>query len=209
MKFGIFFFDGVEPLDVVTLGVLSIARRFAPQIEIFSVAPRAGVVHLANGFKMIADHGIDDLPEVDVIVITGGAAWTEQVKSEATLDFFRKRAASTVISSVCTGGMILGATGLLDGKKATTRCESVHGEISPLARMANLYPAVNVVQSSLVDEGTLITGGGACLCIDMMLHLLRKKLGEEVANDVARLLEYSRAWEANARALPPIGVSRG
>jgi transcriptional regulator GlxA family with amidase domain len=207
MKFGIFFFDGAEPIDVATLGVLSIARRLAPQIEIFSVAPKAGVVQMANGFKIIADYGIDDLPEVDVIVITGGATWTEQVKNEALLEFFRQRVTKeTTIGAVCTGGMILGATGLLDGKQATTRCEGVEGEVSPLTRMTNLYPDVKVVHSSLVDEGLVMTGGGVCLCIDMMLYLLKKKLGDHVANEVARLLEYDRAWEVNRKALPPIGV---
>jgi transcriptional regulator GlxA family with amidase domain len=207
MKFGIFFFDGAEPIDVATLGVLSIARRLAPQIEIFSVAPKAGVVQMANGFKIIADYGIDDLPEVDVIVITGGATWTEQVKNEALLEFFRQRVTKeTTIGAVCTGGMILGATGLLDGKQATTRCEGVVGEVSPLTRMTNLYPDVKVVHSSLVDEGLVMTGGGVCLCIDMMLYLLKKKLGDQVANEVARLLEYDRAWEVNRKALPPIGV---
>jgi transcriptional regulator GlxA family with amidase domain len=207
MKFGIFFFDGAEPIDVATLGVLSIARRLAPQIEIFSVAPKAGVVQMANGFKIIADYGIDDLPEVDVIVITGGATWTEQVKNEALLEFFRQRVTKeTTIGAVCTGGMILGATGLLDGKQATTRCEGVEGEVSPLTRMTNLYPDVKVVHSSLVDDGLVMTGGGVCLCIDMMLYLLKKKLGDQVANEVARLLEYDRAWEVNRKALPPIGV---
>ena len=120
MKFGIFFFDGAESIDVATYGVLSIAKRLVPELEMFSFAPKAGVVNLANGFKMIADYGIDNLPEVDAIVIVGGATWTEQIKDDAVLEFFRKRnELNTIIGSVCTGGMILGATGLLDGKRAT------------------------------------------------------------------------------------------
>ncbi len=204
MKFGIFFFDGVEPIDVATLGVLSIARRIAPQIEIFSFAPKAGIVKLANGFKIVVDYGFDDLPEMDVIVITGGATWVEHVKNEDTLAFFRKRAAQTVIGAVCTGGLILGATGLLDGKKATTRQRGVVGELSPVTRMGDMFPNVEVVHSSLVDENTLLTGGGVCLCIDMMLHLIAKKLGEQVANDLVVLLEYDRAWKVNKEALPPV-----
>jgi transcriptional regulator GlxA family with amidase domain len=207
MKFGIFFFDGAESIDVATYGVLSIAKRLLPQLEMFSFAPKAGIVNMANGFKMIADYGIDNLPEVDAIVITGGATWTEQIKDEAVLEFFRKRAAmDTLIGSVCTGGMILGATGLLDGKKATTRYEGVTGEMRPVERMAKLFPAVNVVHSSLVNEDTVVTGGGVCLCIDMMLYLLKRKFGQETADDIARLLEYKRAWDANNAALPPIGA---
>lgn len=207
MKFGIFFFDGAESIDVATYGVLSIAKRLVPELEMFSFAPKAGVVNLANGFKMIADYGIDNLPEVDAIVIVGGATWTEQIKDDAVLEFFRKRnELNTIIGSVCTGGMILGATGLLDGKRATTRYEGVVGELRPVDRMAKLFPNVNVVHSSLVDEDTLVTGGGVCLCIDMMLHLLQRKLGEEKANQIAVLLEYKRAWDANRAALPPLGA---
>ncbi len=204
MKFGIFFFDGVEPIDVATLGVLSMARRIAPQIEIFSFAHKAGIVTLANGFKIVADYGFDDLPEMDVIVMTGGATWVDHVKNEDTLEFFRKRAAQSVLGAVCTGAMILGATGLLDGKKATTRQRGVVGELSPVTRMGNMFPDVEVVHSSLVDQDTLVTGGGVCLCIDMMLHLIAKKLGQQVANDLAVLLEYERAWKANKEALPPV-----
>lgn len=207
MKFGIFFFDGAESIDVATYGVLSIAKRLLPQLEMFSFAPKAGVVNLANGFKMIADYGIDNLPEVDAIVIVGGATWTEQIKDDAVLDFFRKRnELNTIIGSVCTGGMILGATGLLDGKKATTRYEGVSGELRPVDRMAKLFPNVNVVHSSLVDEDLVVTGGGVCLCIDMMLHLLQRKFGDDTANQIAVLLEYKRAWDANRAALPPLGA---
>ena len=206
MKFGVFFFDGVEPIDVATFGVLSIARRIAPEIEILSFAPKAGVVNLANGFKIIADYGIDTLPAVDVIIITGGATWVEMIKDEAALAFFRQRAPETIISAVCTGAMVLAASGLLDGKQATTRCLGVEGELSPLKRMANMYPQVDVVHASLVDQGLVVTGGGVCLCIDMVLHLLQRKLGPDVTDAVATLLEYKRAWLANREALPPVGA---
>jgi transcriptional regulator GlxA family with amidase domain len=206
MKFGVFFFDGMESIDVAIFGVLSMARRLAPEIEMLSLAPKAGVVHMANGLKLIADYGLDDCPQVDAIVIVGGATWVEQIKNEATLAFFRERASHTIIGAVCTGAMILAATGLLDGKQATTRCEGVVGEVSPLVRMKNLFPAIDVVHSGLVDQGMVLTGGGVCLCIDMTLHLIKRLMGEKLANDLAVMLEYKRAWEANTQALPPIGV---
>ena len=54
MKFGIFIYDGVEPIDLATFGVLSMARRIAPQISICTIAPQAGMVELANGLKVAA-----------------------------------------------------------------------------------------------------------------------------------------------------------
>ena len=54
MRFGIFIYDGVEPIDLATFGVLSMARRIAPQIEICTIAPKAGIVRLSNGLDVIA-----------------------------------------------------------------------------------------------------------------------------------------------------------
>ena len=72
MLFGIFIYDGVEPIDLATYGVLSMARRIAPEIEICTIAPRAGPVALANGLKVTADYGIDDAPRCDLVIVTGG-----------------------------------------------------------------------------------------------------------------------------------------
>ena len=57
MRFGIFIYDGVEPIDLATFGVLSMARRVAPEIAICTIAPRAGPVALANGLTVTADFG--------------------------------------------------------------------------------------------------------------------------------------------------------
>ena len=62
MRFAVFIYDGVEPVDLATYGVLSMARRIAPQISMFTVAPKAGEVKLANGLRVIADHGFADCP---------------------------------------------------------------------------------------------------------------------------------------------------
>ena len=67
-----------------------------------------------------------------------------------------------------------------------------------------LYPKIDVREASLVDEGTVITGGGVSLCIDAMLHLLKRLYGQQVASETARILEYQRAWKANLEQFPPI-----
>jgi transcriptional regulator GlxA family with amidase domain len=60
-----------------------------------------------------------------------------------------------------------------------------------------------VREASLVDEGDIVTGGGVSLCIDTMLHVLKKSFGPEVADETARLMEYQRAWAANLEQFPP------
>jgi transcriptional regulator GlxA family with amidase domain len=205
VQFGIFIYDGVEPIDLATFGVLSMARRIAPEIEICTIAPRAGRITLANGLKVIADFGIDDAPSCDLVIVTGGPGWTVQAKTPATLDYIRRVHASRRIASVCTGGMILAASGVLDGGPATTKREVVPPETSPLDVMRADYPRVDTREAMLVDRGDgLVTGGGVTLCIDTTLYLLADMLGQQVADETARILEYQRAWRANRDGFAPV-----
>jgi transcriptional regulator GlxA family with amidase domain len=204
MKFGVFIYDGVEPIDLATFGVLSMARRIRPDIEITTLAPAAGAVRLSNGLVVLADHALARAPKLDVLIVTGGPGWVEESRRPETLEALRQRAGDTLLVSVCTGGMILGASGLLDGKRATTKREVVPPEEPPIRLLRERYPLIDVREASLVDEDRVITGGGVSLCIDAMLHLLKRLYGGEVADDTARILEYDRAWSANLEQFPPL-----
>ena len=205
MRFGIFIYDGVEPIDLATFGVLSMARRIAPEISIVTIAPRAGAVALANGLNVTADYGIGDAPACDIVIVTGGPGWIGQAKAPATLDYVRRVHASSRIASVCTGAMILAASGVLDGGPATTKIEVVPPETPPIAVMRETCPAIDVREAMLVERPDgVVTGGGVTLCIDTTLHLLSQMLGERVADETARIMEYSRAWRANREAFAPV-----
>jgi transcriptional regulator GlxA family with amidase domain len=197
MRFGIFIYDGVEPIDLATFGVLSMARRIAPQIEICTIAPNAGIVRLSNGLDVVAQFGMEEAPVCDIVIVTGGPGWEDQSRSPATLAYIRRVHASSRIASVCTGAMILAASGVLDNAPATTKRSVVPPEVSPLARMRGTYPRIDVREAPIVDTGTVVTGGGVSLCIDTTLHILAGMLGEHVASETARILEYQRAREAN------------
>jgi len=201
MRFAQFIYDGVEPVEMAIYGVLSMARRIAPRIGMFTVAPRAGVVELANGLRVLADHAMAECPPADVLIVCGGPGWSREAQSPATLEFLRSYRPQLALASVCTGGMILAATGLLDGRRATTKRKGFEGEVPPLGLMRERHPAIQALEARLVDEGTLITGGGVTLCIDATLHLLQRFVGEDVARKTAEAMEYSRAWEANRLAL--------
>jgi transcriptional regulator GlxA family with amidase domain len=208
VQFGIFLYDGVEPIDLATFGVLSMARRIAPQIEICTIAPRSGLVTLANGLKLTADYGIDDAPSCDLVIVTGGPGWTAQAQAPATLDYIRRVHASHRVASVCTGGMILAASGILDDGPATTKREVVPPETSPIEVMRATYPQIDVRETMLVDTGTVVTGGGVSLCIDTTLHLIAGMLGQHVADETARIMEYQRAWRANREGFAPVLTAR-
>ena len=209
VRFGIFIYDGVEPIDLATFGVLSMARRVAPEIEICTIAPQAGPVALANGLNVSADFGIDDAPPCDLVIVTGGPGWVTQAESISTLDYIRRVHASGRIASVCTGGMILAASGILNDGPATTKREVVPPEKSPLEVMRASYPHIDVREAVLVDRGGgLVTGGGVSLCIDTTLYLLADMLGQHVADETARIMEYSRAWRANRDGFAPVLPAR-
>lgn len=204
MRAAILVYEGVEPIDLATYGVLSMARRVVPAISMFLVAERAGEVLLANGLKALADHGYADAPPADVLIITGGPGWQDAAKSAAMLDFIRTYSAHATVAAVCTGGMILAASGLLDGKSATTKREVIGVEASPLGLMRERHPAIKALDARLVDCGTVLTGGGVTLCIDMTLHLVERFHGAEAARETARIMEYSTARAANEARSPTV-----
>jgi transcriptional regulator GlxA family with amidase domain len=203
MRFGIFIYDGVEPIDLATYGVLSMARRIAPMIQVCTIAPNAGITLLSNGLRVVADFGIDNAPPCDLVIVTGGPGWSAQAKSSATLDYVRKVYASSTIASVCTGSMILAASGILNDGAATTKREVVEPESSPLEVMRASYPRIEVEEAMLVDSGSVVTGGGVSLCIDTTLYLLAKMAGESIADETARIMEYQRARRANRDEFVP------
>ena len=208
MRFGVFIYDGVEPIELAIYGVLSMARRVEPAISICTIAPKSGVVTMSNGLRVIADYGIDDAPDCAVLIVCGGPGWEAQANNTETLDFIRSRSEDTRLASVCTGAMILAASGTLDGKKATTKREVIAPDQPPLEIMRQRYPQIDAQAASLVECDGVTTGGGVSLCIDTTLHLIERELGARVAQETARIIEYSRAREANRREFPSI-VSDG
>jgi transcriptional regulator GlxA family with amidase domain len=204
MRTAILIYEGTEPMDLATYGVLSMARRIAPQVSMFLVAERAGPVVLANGLTVIADYGYGDAPPADVLMITGGPGWQREALTPATLEFIRGYSRQACVAAVCTGGMILAASGLLEGMPATTKREVSGAEASPLALMRERYPGIRALDARFVDCGPVLTGGGVSLCIDVTLHLLSRFAGEAVARETARILEYSAAVAANEARMPAV-----
>ena len=204
--FAILAYDGIEPIDIgATYGVLSMAKRLAPALRFFVVSKSGGELAMANGLRLLPDYGFEDCPAADVLMVLGGPGW--QAASDdplilAFIDKFHRNEGS--VAGVCTGGMILGAAGLLAGHSATTKREIVDGEARPLDLLALRHPGVRAIEARIVDTGSILTGGGVSLGIDMTLHLIQRHLGRKVAEETARILEYRHAWKANAAALPDI-----
>lgn len=201
--FAILAYDGIEPIDIgATYGVLSMARRIVPDLAFFVVAPGGGEVVMANGLRIVADHGLDDCPAHDVTMVLGGPGWEAASADPALLAFIAS--APGTVASVCTGAMIVAGAGLLDGLPATTKSQILPGEARPLDLLGARHPGVAVTEARIVDAGRILTGGGVSLGIDMTLYLIARFHGAEAAHETARILEYSAAWQANAERLPDI-----
>ena len=201
---GVLIYDGVEPIDIGgTVGVVSMARRVLPAVAATVIAKKAGPVTLAGGLTVLADHGVDTAPACDVVIVCGGPGWPQAATDPAILAYIRTLRPHG-LASVCTGAMILGAAGVLDGRLATTRRHAVGAEPSSPLDLLGRGGAVRTTVATVVDAG-VVTGGGVSLAIDATLYLLGRLYGEDAAQDIGRVIEYDRAYAANRDAL---GIAR-
>jgi transcriptional regulator GlxA family with amidase domain len=197
--FGIFIYPGGEPIDLATFGLLSIAKRIRPEIELCTIAPYGGLTVLSNGLCVLADYGMARAPGLDILVVTGGPGWIDQSRAPETLAFIRHQAAAIPIVPVSTGALIVAASGILDGKAATTEQDIVRPEVWPLAPLRAEW--ATGYDASVHDTGTAV-GDNASLCIDTMLHLLERLFGPDIADETASIIEYRRTWRANREKFP-------
>ena len=204
--FAILAYPGIEPIDIgATHGVLSMATRVTSGLSFHVLSKQGGEVPMANGLSILANHGFADAPVADILMVLGGPGWSDAAEDPEILSYIKAfHDGGGTVAAVCTGGMILAATGLLDGGPATTKREIVAGEARPLDLLAQRHEEVEVVEARFVDRGRVLTGGGVSRGIDMTLHLIERVSGARAAQETARILEYATAWEANKAGFPGI-----
>jgi transcriptional regulator GlxA family with amidase domain len=208
VRFGVIVYDGVEPIDIGgTVGVLSMARRLLPNIEAVGIAAKAGPVTLAGEWTIVVPYGFDDAPSCDVFIVCGGPGWCVEARNEQMLAFLRRQRPET-LASVCTGALILAAAGLLDGRSATTRRAAVGNEDNAPLQLLENYGSRIVPHEAVVVDCGIVTGGGVSLAIDTTLYLIGKFYGQDARNELARLIEYDRAYAANCAALGALDLGR-
>jgi len=137
----------------------------------------------------LPDPGASDAP--DLLVVPGGGwndrsaagAWAEYKRGVVPEAAAAQYDAGATVASVCTGGMLLAAAGLLDGRPAVTHASALD----------DLRETDAVVREErVVDDGRVVTAGGVTAGIDLALHLVAREFGEETATQVATTLEYDR-----------------
>jgi transcriptional regulator GlxA family with amidase domain len=142
-----------------------------------------GPVRTSAGYSILPEHDASILATAQTVVIPGvygTSAMTDGTVPDELADLLRRSSESARMVSICTGAFVLAAAGLLDGRRATTHW--VHG-----ATFARLFPAVHLDADVLfVDDGDVLTSAGNAAGIDLLLHLIRRDHGTEVATRVAR-----------------------
>jgi transcriptional regulator GlxA family with amidase domain len=175
--------DGVGAMG---LGIMSEvfgfnrSSRGLPAFDFAVCTDVPGPVRTDTGWKMLVEHGLERLATADLIIIVAWDDYTEQ-PSEQLLDALRAAyARGATIATHCTGAYVLAATGLLDGKRATT-----HWRYADM--MAVRFPKVVIEPEVLyIDEGRIVTGAGSAAGVDLSLHLIRREYGSAVATAIAR-----------------------
>ncbi|WP_179402783.1 DJ-1/PfpI family protein [Burkholderia guangdongensis] len=144
----------------------------------------------SNGLVLTPSATYDDCPPLDVICVPGGRGTVDLLKDARTLEFIcRQAAGARYVTSVCTGALVLGAAGLLRGRRATT-----HWAFQSLLEPFGAIPA----RGRVVRDGNLITGGGVTAGIDFGLTVAAELMGAEEAQAVQLDLEYAPAPPFNA-----------
>lgn len=179
--------DFCGPFEVFATTRLDESRRRegASPYEVVLVADGPGPVVASGGLKVLPDHGLDDCPAADVLLVPGGWGTRRAMGNTRLLAWIAERARrADPLVSVCTGALLLGRAGLLDGKEATT-----HGGALDLLRESS--PAVAVRDDlRVVEDGDVLTSAGISAGIDLALRVVARHHGEAVARATARHMEY-------------------
>lgn len=200
---GILIFDQVEVLDVAgPFEVFAVARLNEERrqdesspFKIFLISEKPGPVLAIGGLRFTPDVTIDNCPEgLDILIIPGGWGTRNEVKNVNLLKWIADRASKTKLTaSVCTGSSLLGKSGLLDGREATTHW----GAFDFLRQAApNAYIRKDV-RFTLVDP--IFTSAGISAGIDMALRIVSHFFGTKVGQATARQMEYPYPYQNDRR----------
>jgi transcriptional regulator GlxA family with amidase domain len=180
MRIAILIFDGLTALDAI--GPYEVLSRF-PASELTFVAKEAGAKRTDTGtLALTADASLEELTDPDLLLVPGGEGNRPLLEDDEVLDWVRTAHRSTAwTTSVCTGALVLGAAGILEGLRATT-----HWAFRERLREFGAEP----VAERVVEQGKVITAAGVSAGIDMALHLAARDVGDEFAQAIQLGLEY-------------------
>jgi transcriptional regulator GlxA family with amidase domain len=195
MDIAFLLYDNMTSLDFIgpyqVLGLV-------PKARIHLAATEAGPIRTDLGVKMYADKRLEEVSHADIIVVPGSPDPSKVAGDERVLSWLRALdKTSRWTTSVCTGSLILGAAGLLQGKRATT-----HWSVTEMLRNFGATP----VAERVVFDGKTVAAAGVSAGIDMALALVAKQFGALTAQSIQLAIEYDPAppfAAGSLRVAPP------
>jgi transcriptional regulator GlxA family with amidase domain len=195
-------YPGLTALDFVgPLQVMALLETFGLDYEAVTVAAGRDAVRADSSVWFTASHTFEEVPEPYGLIVPGGGGPTFTAMTDETLLGYVRDAArrAALVGSVCTGSLILGAAGLLTGRRATT-----HWAAMPMLAAFGAEP----VTRRWVRDGPVLTAAGVSAGIDMALHLVGELAGEDAARQVQLAIEYDPQppfgpidWDSTDRTL--------
>lgn len=180
LQIGSLLFDGIDQIDLT--GPFEVLSRI-PNATYRIYARTPASVRDVRGLQLIPDATLADAPRLDVLHVPGGFGQEALMTDEEVLAWIRRQANdASNIFSVCTGALLLGAAGLLRGRRATTHWASFH--------LLPLFGAVPVNERVVVD-GTWIFAAGVTAGIDGALRLAAELRGDDVARAIQLYMQYA------------------
>ena len=181
-RIGLLLFPDITQLDLT--GPYEVFTKI-PGAEVRLVWKTLDPVRAGGGMRLLPDTSFADCPQLDLVCVPGGAGMNPLLEDAQTLTFLRRQAAGArYVTSVCTGALVLGAAGLLKGRRATTHWMSFE--------MLERFGAIPT-KGRVVEDGNVITGGGVTAGIDFALLIAARVAGEEVARAIQLGIEYDPA----------------
>jgi len=176
---GLLLFPNITQLDMT--GPYEVFINL-PDARVHLVAKDRAPVTAGGGMQIVPTVTFADCPKLDLLCVPGGPGINALLTDEATLAFIRRQAeAARYVTSVCTGALVLGAAGLLQGKRAATHWMS--------REMLSEFGATPVAERVVID-GKVITGGGVTAGIDFALEIADHVFGHDLAKAIQLAIEY-------------------
>lgn len=195
---GILIFDDVEVLDFagpfevfsrtrLTAGADSRRSDDSAPFETFTVARTRDLVTAIGGLRVMPHYGWSHAPLIDILVVPGGFGTRALLSDQPTIEWIQEAAASAaLVTSVCTGALLLAKAGLLKGQRATTHWAA-------LDLLSSIDPTVHVQRDMRVVTDAVVTSAGVSAGIDMAFNVVERLCGRGVADETAHYIEYPRA----------------
>ena len=184
---GMLIFPELTQLDMT--GPYEVLARL-PNTKVLLVAHTLAPVKTDRGMQIVPSITFAQCPQLDLVMVPGGPGQQQLMEDAVVIEFLQRQArGAKYVTSVCTGSLVLGAAGLLKGKRATSHWAAIDH--------LKLLGAIPVSEKVVID-GNVITGAGVTSGIDFALTVAATLEGEEIARSIQLQIEYDPAPPFNS-----------